>query len=83
MYQRLEEEWSCREQRLKARLEAETDVGSVRRKQKTTETKINMEPKEEQRLETEEEEWEGSLRIEQENRACGEEDQQRESKRLE
>ncbi|XP_071347946.1 GTPase IMAP family member 4-like [Trachinotus anak] len=68
MYQRLEEEWSHREQQLRACLEAEIDKGSVRRKQKTAETKINMEPEEEQRLETEEEEQEGSLRKEQENR---------------
>lgn len=39
MYQRLEEEWSRREEKLRARLEAETDVGSVRRKQKTVEKK--------------------------------------------
>lgn len=66
MYQRLEEEWSHREQQLRARLEAEINMGSVRRKQKTVETKINMEPEEEQRLETEEEELEGSLREKQE-----------------
>lgn len=68
MYQRLEEEWSHREQQLRARLEAEIDTGSMRRKQKTVEAKINMEPEEEQRLETEEE-LEGSLREEQEGRA--------------
>lgn len=68
MYQRLEEEWSRREQQLRARLEAETDVGSVRRKQKRVETKINMELEEEQRLETKEEEQEGSLRKEQEKK---------------
>ncbi|GLD51135.1 GTPase IMAP family member 4-like protein [Lates japonicus] len=68
MYQRLEEEWSHREQQLRARLEAETDVGSVRRKQKRVETKINMELEEEQRLDTEEEEQEGSLRKEQEKK---------------
>ncbi|XP_023283909.1 GTPase IMAP family member 4-like [Seriola lalandi dorsalis] len=68
MYQRLEEEWSHREQQLRARLEAEIDMGRERRKEKTTETKINMEPEEEQGLETEEEEREGSLRKEQENK---------------
>ncbi|XP_070774744.1 GTPase IMAP family member 4-like [Enoplosus armatus] len=71
MYQRLEEEWSRREQKLRARLEAETDVGSVRRKLKTAETKINMEPGQEQRLETEEEQGD-SLRKEQENKECEE-----------
>ncbi|XP_059200754.1 GTPase IMAP family member 4 [Centropristis striata] len=68
MYQRLEEEWSQREQKLRARLEVDTDVGSVRRKQKTSETKINMEAQQEQRLETEEEEREDSPRKEPENK---------------
>lgn len=69
MYQRLEEEWSRREQKLRARLEAETDAGSERRQQKTVETKINMEPQQKQGLETEEEEEQGdSLRKEQENK---------------
>lgn len=68
MYQRLEEEWSCREQKLRAQLEAEADVGSARRKPKTAETKINMEQG--QRSETEEdvEEEEDSLRKEQESK---------------
>uniref|UniRef100_A0A3P9B2T8 Zgc:136870 n=1 Tax=Maylandia zebra TaxID=106582 RepID=A0A3P9B2T8_9CICH len=35
MYQRLEEEWKRREQQLRALLEAQTEVGSARRKQKT------------------------------------------------
>lgn len=70
MYYRLEEEWSRREQKLRARLEAEaeTDVGSVRRKQKTAETKINTEPQQEQRLETEEDEKGDSPRKERENK---------------
>ncbi|XP_035490003.2 golgin subfamily A member 6-like protein 6 [Scophthalmus maximus] len=68
MYQRLEKEWSRREQQLRARLEAETGVGSERRQQTTAEAKINMEPEEEQGLETEEDEWGGSLRKEQEHR---------------
>lgn len=68
MYQRLEEEWSRREQELRARLEAEADAESVRRKPKTAETKINMEPERERRLETEEEEEEDSPRKEQENK---------------
>nr|XP_046264484.1 GTPase IMAP family member 4-like [Scatophagus argus] len=71
MYQRLEEEWSRREQELRARLAAETnvaDVGSVGRKQKTADPKVNMEPEQEQRLETEEEEQEDSLRGDQENK---------------
>uniref|UniRef100_UPI0037E7A9CC GTPase IMAP family member 4 n=1 Tax=Semicossyphus pulcher TaxID=241346 RepID=UPI0037E7A9CC len=69
MYQRMEEEWCSREQKLRARLQAETGVGGVRRNQTTAETKINMEPEWEQRLKTdEEEEGEGdSLRKEQEN----------------
>ncbi|XP_051256320.1 GTPase IMAP family member 4-like [Dicentrarchus labrax] len=65
MYQRLEEEWSLREQELRARLEAETDVKS---KQKTAETKINMDPEKEQRLEMEDEELEDRLRKEQDNK---------------
>ncbi|XP_076601079.1 GTPase IMAP family member 6 [Chaetodon auriga] len=65
MYQELEEEWSRREQELRARLKAET---GVRRKQKTPETKINMEPEQEQRLETQEGEQVDSLRIEHENK---------------
>ncbi|KAK1878706.1 Immune-associated nucleotide-binding protein 6, partial [Dissostichus eleginoides] len=63
-----QEEWSRREQKLRALLEAETDVGSVRRQQKAAKTKINMEPQQEHRLETEEEEQEGSLGKEQENK---------------
>lgn len=62
MYQRLEEEWNHREQQLKARLEAEREmwkVESLRRKQKPEETKINMEPEQEQKLETKEDQ-EGS-----------------------
>ncbi|XP_069367099.1 GTPase IMAP family member 6-like [Paralichthys olivaceus] len=68
MYQRMEEEWSRREQQLRAQLEADTHVGRVRGKQKTAEAKINMEPEEEQRLLTGEEERErgGSLRKAQE-----------------
>lgn len=68
MYQRLEEEWSRREQELRVRPDAETSVGSVRRKQKTAETE--MESVQEQRFETEEEEeeQEDSLRKEQENK---------------
>ncbi|XP_044224679.1 GTPase IMAP family member 7 [Thunnus albacares] len=49
MYQRLEEEWSRREQELRARLEAETGVGRVRTKQ---EMEVKMEPEKEQRLKT-------------------------------
>lgn len=64
MYLRMEEEWSRREQELRTRLAAETDVGSVTRKRKTPETK--MEPG--QRLETEEEVKEFSQRKEQENK---------------
>lgn len=64
MYQRPKGEFSLREQILSA----ETDVGSVRRHQKTTETKINMKPQQEQRLETEEEEQADSPRKEQENK---------------
>lgn len=55
MYQRMEEEWCRREQELRARLEAETDVGGEERKQTTAETKINMELEPEQRSDTEEE----------------------------
>lgn len=48
MYQRLEEEWKRREQQLRALLEAETEVGSARRKQKTAETKAKVEPEQQQ-----------------------------------
>lgn len=48
MYQRLEEEWSQREQELRTRLERETDMRSVRERQRTA--KINMEPAQEQGL---------------------------------
>ncbi|XP_028282713.1 GTPase IMAP family member 7 [Parambassis ranga] len=51
MYQRLEEEWSRREQQLRARLEAETYV--ERRQQKTAETKVKVKPELEQSVETE------------------------------
>ncbi|XP_070830055.1 GTPase IMAP family member 4-like [Chaetodon trifascialis] len=81
MYQELEEEWSRREQELRARLEAET---GVRRKQKTIETKINMEPEQEQRLETQEGEQVDSLRIEQENKEeCVERKMKREEDEVE
>ena len=68
MYRRMEEEWSRREQQLRARLEADTHVGRVRGKQRIAEAKINMEPEEEQRLSTGEEDRErgGSLRKAQE-----------------
>ncbi|KAI3374380.1 hypothetical protein L3Q82_006205 [Scortum barcoo] len=58
MYQRLEEEWSRREQELRARLEAEVEA-------KTEETKINMEPEEEQRRMSrgEEKEEEGEIEL--------------------
>lgn len=56
MYQRLEEEWSRREQELRTRLEADKDMKIARRQQKTAGTKTNLEPEQEQRLETEEEE---------------------------
>ncbi|KAM9349463.1 uncharacterized protein ABDE67_009182 [Symphorus nematophorus] len=69
MYQRLKAEWIHREWELRAQLEAETNVGGVRRKQNTVVMKINMEPEQEQRLETdEEEEQDDSLRKEQENK---------------
>ncbi|XP_034559789.1 GTPase IMAP family member 7 [Notolabrus celidotus] len=65
MYQRMEEEWCRREQELRARLEAETDVGGGKRNQTTAEAKINMELEPEQRSDTEEEErGEDCLRIE-------------------
>uniref|UniRef100_A0A3Q1GWL4 Zgc:136870 n=1 Tax=Acanthochromis polyacanthus TaxID=80966 RepID=A0A3Q1GWL4_9TELE len=51
MYQRLEEEWCRRELQLRAVLEAKTDVG--KREQKTVETKVEVEPGQEERLETE------------------------------
>ncbi|KAM6989146.1 GTPase IMAP family member 7 [Tautogolabrus adspersus] len=59
MYQRMEEEWCHREQKLRAWLQAETDVGGVRRNQTIAETKINIE--QEQRSETEEENYEKEL----------------------
>lgn len=49
MYQRLEEEWSQREQELRTRQERETDM---RERQRTA--KINMEPAQEQRSERDE-----------------------------
>uniref|UniRef100_A0A3P8TJS8 Zgc:136870 n=1 Tax=Amphiprion percula TaxID=161767 RepID=A0A3P8TJS8_AMPPE len=51
MYQRLEEEWYRRELQLRAGLEAETDVG--KREQKTAETKVKVEPGQEERFEQE------------------------------
>lgn len=60
MYRRLEEEWSRREQKLRARL-LETDVGEQK-------TEINTEPQQEQRLETEEGERGDSPRKERENK---------------
>lgn len=54
MYQRLEEEWSRREQKLRAQLEAEKElweVGSVRRKQEPQEMKINREGEERAKVE--------------------------------
>ncbi|XP_023124362.1 GTPase IMAP family member 4 [Amphiprion ocellaris] len=51
MYQRLEEEWCRRELQLRAGLEAETDVG--KREQKTAETKVKVEPGQEERFEQE------------------------------
>lgn len=56
MYQRLEEEWKRREQQLRALLEAQTEVGSARREQKTAETKAEVEPEQQQSLEAEEQE---------------------------
>ncbi|XP_060899684.1 GTPase IMAP family member 4 [Labrus mixtus] len=76
MYQRMEEEWCRREQKLRAWLQAETDVGGVRRNQTIAETKINIEPGQEQRSETEEENDEKErdcLRNEQEKQEEGEE----------
>lgn len=52
MYQRLEEEWSQREQEQRTRQERETDVRSARERQRTA--KINMEPAQEQWLERDE-----------------------------
>ncbi|XP_070701744.1 GTPase IMAP family member 7 [Pempheris klunzingeri] len=68
MYRELEEQWSRREQKVRARLETETDGGSVRRKQQTAEMKTNMEPEQKQSLETKEEEEEDSLRTKQRNK---------------
>lgn len=78
MYMRIEEEWCRREQELRARLEAETDVGGEERSQTTEETKINMELEPEQRSDTEEEREGECLRKEPQEEECVERETNRE-----
>lgn len=40
---RTEEKWSCRDQQLRARLEADLNVGITQRKQKTADKKLEVE----------------------------------------
>ncbi|XP_041659632.1 GTPase IMAP family member 7 [Cheilinus undulatus] len=81
MYQRMEEEWCRREQRLRAQLQAETAVGGVRTNQTTAETKINMEQRSETEEEDEEEEGDcprkGQAKVEERNRGEDEEEGER------